>query len=272
MADAAPKKSKKAKLLNINKIFEDNSHDIAAQYNGYYKSLGNNWEDVFNWMETNNFGTIPAVAGCMATQPALWSCWATQIPAATGISVFFVPSDEKLQYTFQLYDNTYPQNEGAKKKYNAQVAKFNGLLAHGWSCTETKTVMEDGDLKEKEVQATCNDNIILQSLWAYKLDKATDDELRDLAKLKFDFACNKYKVVKVDCSEDKKTLKLNCTGNGENMIIIRWEEGVMGFNWADMGYQGDARKKVGSLRGIGNSVVNFWNSLVEKEMVEASEL
>lgn len=261
-AAEATKKSKGAPpIAKLNKLYEDDSFDLNSLYNGYYKDLGENFEAAWETIQTtcNEKKMTMQHLAYSQTWAQAWSFLASAIPLTTGCSLFFLPANAYASYAISLYDASYPQNP---KFADATVSggKFNGLLAHAWS-VNMEVTQEDLTTKLQKVDA--NDNTIIGKLIGYKESSGKAVQM-ELSKMKFDFACNKYKVIKAEFQGDQ--FMISASGNQECIMFFKAPEGILGVNWATKEYKGD-RFNVGSLNGYSSAVQSFYNELVERELL-----
>jgi len=275
MAEA--KKAQKPSL-KLQKVFEDDTFDLGSLYNGYYKAADSGFggegtfEGAWEAICSRENLILPHLAYPNANNSPFkfawahaWSLLSSAIPAATGVSMFMMPTQSYGNYWIPLYDQSYPQNPAfSKATLTGTITTFGGLMAYAWSSVEKVT---KEDLTQADETVSNNDNNILYKMINYKNEQVPEEQRTkesELKTLKFSFGLNKYKVV--NSQFNGKQICLQADGNQESMMLFKCPEGIIGFNWASSEYKGD-RMKVGSLKGIGSNVFTFYNELVDRELI-----
>lgn len=267
MAEAAPAE-KKLHFPKMKDIFEDTEFDLSSICNKEAcvdTNLAASWNKI-----TGSGWKIPNVAAGYQQWPAAWNLLAKAIPELTGVSLMFLPAANYQSYQPNLYTQApyYQMNPksapGGELKVKAgdkvSDVAFYGLCAHGWSAEQD---VYKEDLTSSKEQVVCNDNIIIGKLIAYS--ENSDAAFKaELSRLKFDFALNKYKVIKTEFKGPHCWIKAE--GNQECMMLFKGPDGIMVFNWAMKEYKGN-RVKVGSLKGKSSDVQNFYDELYELELL-----
>jgi len=175
--------------------------------------------------------------------------FSTVVPRMTGVSLAFCPqaSMDAQTYAVWIHDAAYKLNPKAAAggEWKASgLENFNGFIQHQWKCE--KTVIDEATLEETTAMTDMNDNMLFWAMHMYH--KTKPETLTALKKLKFSFAGNQYKVIKVDTMGDSDSI-VSAQGNGECLCACRTATGILVANWADLSYPGEGRRKWGSLKG-----------------------
>jgi len=263
MADAADEEFKHVELKAMTKEDVELPESIwNAQLANYY---GNNPSDILTKIKEDLEAKGQAGLGWLINQqstPYEHYFFSSVISRMTGVSLCFM-AQQSLESNYGIYmfdSSTYKLNPKAAPdgEWKAQIA-LGGFTAHQWKCE--KRVINEETLEETMQMTDQNDNMLFYVMHQYQ--KANADSLNALKKLKFSFAGNQYKVIKVDTTGDSDCV-VSAEGNGECLCACKTKEGILVVNWASTKYAGAGRRKWGSLKGKNVQFYQFIKDLHEE--------
>merc|ERR1719461_91652 len=270
MAEAAAK----FKYIDLKEMTKDEKEIPESVWNAqlaeYY---GNTGGDILGKIQSDLAVNDNSGLGWLVnvkTTPYPHYFFSTVVPMMTGVSLAFMPQASMNNYGIWIHDANYKINPKAAAggEWKAEIEEgFKGFTIHKWKCE--KTIVDEETLEEKTEMTQMNDNMLFWAMAQYH--KTKPDTLTALKKLKFSFAANQYKVVKVDTMGDSDCI-ISATGNGEVLCACKSSTGILVANWADLAYKGEGRRKWGSLKGKNVQFYQFCKDLTnEFELLTLSE-